>query len=155
MKVKSLSHVQLFATPWSVAYQAPPSMGFSRQEYWSGLDEDILRTNSFLVHLTCVDLFYDSVGIKTRKRILNSWLGFQLPSWQLFSIYFNLQTVTLQRRLKRQFLFLVKEAGEISLSMQKSSVYTSVLISQFVPSPSLAVSTCSFSTSASLFLPWN
>ena len=31
------SHVQLFATLWTVAYQAPPSMGFSRQEYWSGL----------------------------------------------------------------------------------------------------------------------
>ena len=37
MKVKSLSHVQLFATPRTVAYQASPSMGFSRQEYWSGL----------------------------------------------------------------------------------------------------------------------
>ena len=37
MKVKSLSRVQLFATPWTVAYQAPPSMGFFRQEYWSGL----------------------------------------------------------------------------------------------------------------------
>ena len=35
--VKSLSHVRLFATPWTVAYQTPPSMGFSRQEYWSGL----------------------------------------------------------------------------------------------------------------------
>ena len=34
MKVKSLSRVQLFATPWTVAYQVPPSMGFSRQEYW-------------------------------------------------------------------------------------------------------------------------
>ena len=33
----SLSHVQLFATPWTVAHQAPPPMGFSRQEYWSGL----------------------------------------------------------------------------------------------------------------------
>ena len=33
----SLSHVQLFATPWTVAYQAPPSMAFSRQEHWSGL----------------------------------------------------------------------------------------------------------------------
>ena len=32
-----LSHVQLFATPWTVAYQVPLSMGFSRQEYWSGL----------------------------------------------------------------------------------------------------------------------
>ena len=37
MKVRSLSHVQLFATPWTAAYQAPLSMGFSRQEYWSGL----------------------------------------------------------------------------------------------------------------------
>ena len=36
-KVKLLSRVQLFETPWTVAHQAPPSMGFSRQEYWSGL----------------------------------------------------------------------------------------------------------------------
>ena len=36
-KVKLLSHVRLFATPWTVAYQASQSMGFSRQEYWSGL----------------------------------------------------------------------------------------------------------------------
>ena len=35
--VKSLSHARLFATPWTVACQAPPSMGFSRQGYWSGL----------------------------------------------------------------------------------------------------------------------
>ena len=31
------SHVRLFATPWTAAYQAPPSMGFSSQEYWSGV----------------------------------------------------------------------------------------------------------------------
>ena len=37
VKVKSLSHVQLFVTPWTVAHQASPSMGFSRQECWSGL----------------------------------------------------------------------------------------------------------------------
>ena len=37
VKVKSLSHVQLFVTPWTVSYRAPPSMGFSRQEYLSGL----------------------------------------------------------------------------------------------------------------------
>ena len=36
-KVKSLSCVQLFATPWTAGFQAPPSMGFSRPEYWSGL----------------------------------------------------------------------------------------------------------------------
>ena len=37
MKGKSLSRVRLLATPWTVARQAPPSMGFSRQEYWSGV----------------------------------------------------------------------------------------------------------------------
>ena len=37
VKVKSLSRVHLFATPWTVAHQAPLSVGFSRQEYWSGL----------------------------------------------------------------------------------------------------------------------
>ena len=37
VKVKSLSNVQLFETPWTVAYHASPSMGFSSQEYWSGL----------------------------------------------------------------------------------------------------------------------
>ena len=37
MQVKPLSRVRLFATPWTVAHQAPPSMDFSGQEYWSGL----------------------------------------------------------------------------------------------------------------------
>ena len=37
MKVKSLSRARLLVTPWTSAYQAPQSMGFSRQEYWSGL----------------------------------------------------------------------------------------------------------------------
>ena len=43
VQVKSLSHVQLFATPWTAAYQAPLSMGFSRQEYWSGVPLPSLR----------------------------------------------------------------------------------------------------------------
>ena len=37
VKVNSLNCIHLFTTPWTAAYQAPPSMGFSRQEYWSGL----------------------------------------------------------------------------------------------------------------------
>ena len=46
VKMKALSHVLLFVNPWTVAYHAPPSMGFSRQEYWSELPfpspEDLL-----------------------------------------------------------------------------------------------------------------
>ena len=37
LKLKSLSRVRLFATPWTIAHKAPPSMGFSRQDYWGGL----------------------------------------------------------------------------------------------------------------------
>ena len=37
VKLKSFSHARLLATPWTAAYQAPPSMGFSRQSYWSGV----------------------------------------------------------------------------------------------------------------------
>ena len=41
VKVKSLSRVRLLGTPWNAAYQAPPSMGFSKQEYWSGVPLDL------------------------------------------------------------------------------------------------------------------
>ena len=46
VKVKSLSSVRLFATPWTAAHQAPPSMGFSRQEYWSGVPFLVLWNSS-------------------------------------------------------------------------------------------------------------
>ena len=51
VKVKPLSHVRLFVTPWTADYQAPLSMGFSRQEYWSGVPlpspERVLRKSRF------------------------------------------------------------------------------------------------------------
>ena len=47
VKVKSLSHVWFLVTPWTAAHQAPPSMGFSRQEYWSGVPFDIAFIFSF------------------------------------------------------------------------------------------------------------
>ena len=46
VKVKSLSRVRLFETPWTTAHQAPPSMEFSRQEYWSGVPLPCLKTVS-------------------------------------------------------------------------------------------------------------
>ena len=52
--MKSLSRVQLLATPWTAAFQAPPSMGFSRQEYWSGvpLPSPFLILGTIKFHLT-------------------------------------------------------------------------------------------------------
>ena len=51
VKVKSLGHVRLLATPWTAAYQAPPSMGFSRQEYWSGLPLPSLGEETTLIYI--------------------------------------------------------------------------------------------------------
>ena len=46
-EVAQLSRVRLLATPWTAAYQAPPSMGFSRQEYWSGVPlPSLLQSNA-------------------------------------------------------------------------------------------------------------
>ena len=56
VKGKSLSHVQLLATPWTTAYQAPPSMGFSRQEHWSGVPLPSLGL-SILLPWHCFVLF--------------------------------------------------------------------------------------------------
>jgi len=56
VKVKSLSRVQLLVTPWTAAYQAPLSMGFSRQEYWSGLPlpSPLSSSESWRVLSSCV-----------------------------------------------------------------------------------------------------
>ena len=53
VKVKSLSHVRLFSTPWTTAYQVPPSMGVSRQEYWSG--EPLPSPRCKLLHMKWIN----------------------------------------------------------------------------------------------------
>ena len=62
VKVKLLCRVRLLATPWTAAYQAPPSMGFSRQEYWSGvpLPSPLLTAVSPKAHLTSNSRMYGS-----------------------------------------------------------------------------------------------
>ena len=57
MKVKSLSRVRLLATPWTAAHQAPPSMGFSRQEYWSGSPLRSLNTESRVYYINTASHF--------------------------------------------------------------------------------------------------
>ena len=59
VKVKSLSCVRLLATPWTAAHQAPPSMGFSRQEYWSGVPLDTGPTlNPLWFHFKILNFTY-------------------------------------------------------------------------------------------------
>ena len=58
VKVKSLSRVWLFATPWTAAYQAPPSMGVSRQEYWSGLPlPSLAKILGLIINLWCIIVY--------------------------------------------------------------------------------------------------
>ena len=59
VKVKLLSRVRLLATPWTAAYQAPPSMGFSRQEYWSGVP---LPSPCTCLTISNVEYFFISFG---------------------------------------------------------------------------------------------
>ena len=74
VKVKSLSWVWLFTTPWTAAHQAPPSMGFSRQEYWSGVplpsptqEVDQWKYSPFVwLLLSIVDSLYASIPIVSR-----------------------------------------------------------------------------------------
>ena len=78
VKVKSLSRVWLLATPWTAAYQAPPSMGFSRQEYWSGVP-----LPSPFLSLAYINLF----SIKTSKYLaFNTYL---MVVWMYFLSWIN------------------------------------------------------------------
>ena len=67
VKVKSPSRMGLLATPWTAAHQAPPSMGFSRQEYWSGVPLPSPK-NTFKLYQTCVT-FFSSLTYLSIKRL--------------------------------------------------------------------------------------
>ena len=69
LKVKLLSRVRLFATPWTVAYQAPPSMGFSRQEYWSGLPF-IYKMNGLSL-IVFKDAYSPNILLNKLKRLIH------------------------------------------------------------------------------------
>ena len=81
MKVKCeselLSHIQLLATPWTAAYQAPPSMGFSRQEYWSGVPLPSCQS----LYLTITHVFkIMSTFIKVEHSEINTIINRTFPN---------------------------------------------------------------------------
>ena len=71
MKLRSLSRVRLFETPWTAAYQAPPSMGFSRQEYWSGVPLPS-------PHKAIVAIDTDCFGGSGKNKFKIFWEGFAI-----------------------------------------------------------------------------
>ena len=92
VKLKSLSHVQLLTTPWTAAYQAPPSMGFSRQEYWSGVplpspSPDWALINSIIPQGQLEQALLLPFHKHLQSNILTlgkDHLGFELQSWHYF-----------------------------------------------------------------------
>ena len=80
VKGKSLSRVRLFTTPWTAAYQAPPPMGFSRQEYWSGVplpSPPHFPTSSVYQNLPVIGPSYS--GPFGRHKLTTRLPGIQLP----------------------------------------------------------------------------
>ena len=72
MKVKSLSRVRLLATPWTTPYQAPPSMGFSRQEYWSGVP-----LPSLISHASKLKILQDRLQQYMNQELEDVQVGFR------------------------------------------------------------------------------
>ena len=85
VKAKSLSFVRLLATPWTAAYQAPPSMGFSRQEYWSGLP--LPSPLCFLCHTHT-----QKGSIDFLKSLNKQWGGYYCSHCCLYSLCRNTQS---------------------------------------------------------------
>ena len=77
VKVKSLSHVWLLATPWTAAYQAPPFMEFSRQEYWSGLPLPS-PISSYLTNIYWATIIFQTLKHISRQSKVHAQLIFYL-----------------------------------------------------------------------------
>ena len=117
VKVKSLSHVQLFAAPWTVAYQASLSMGFSRPEYWSGLPfpspgdrphpgmeprSPALQADA-LPWATREALFYEILSQKNSEEWLNRKEGKKANERRIFQQVTKVYNWSLRRLQKHEF----------------------------------------------------
>ena len=92
MKVKSLSRVLLLATPWTAAYQAPLPMGFSRQEYCSGVPLPSPEFNSDdhnIYYCGQESLGRNGIAIIVNKRVQNAVLGCNLKNDRMISVHFQ------------------------------------------------------------------
>ena len=93
VKVKSLSRVQLLATPWTAAYQAPPSMGFSRQEYWNGvpLPSPNCKTNPpQTIRQSSYDFSFHSYFLSSYepRSSLRPWLTWRMIRIKRLSVFY-------------------------------------------------------------------
>ena len=111
VKVKSLSHVQLFATPWSAAHQAPPSMGFSRQEYWSGLPLPSLKGGTRAEKINMTHPIFLNLHLLPRR---TQTLAYHILSKEFFPSSQTTQFLFIYLII---FLFIYLAALDLSCSM--------------------------------------
>ena len=133
VKVKSLSCVQLFDIPWTVAYQAPPSMGFSRQEDWSGVPlpsppSITSHIQNWALSLLWLHLFILSGVIS--PLISSSILGLYWPGEFIFQCPMFLLFHTVHGVLKARILqwFAISFQNSLTWPVRLGWPYTSWLI---------------------------
>ena len=99
VKVKLLSRVRLYATPWTAAYKVPPSMGFSRQEYWSGVP-----LPSPLPTLHTAYLSERTQALQSKEPGYKSWFIPWIDKWRLTSD-FNSEFVSSSAKGENLYFF--------------------------------------------------
>ena len=97
VKEKSLSRVQLLATPWSAAYQAPPSMGFSRQKYWSEL---LLPSPNVEVCYKFFSKEQASFNVMGRYNVMGRQL---FPYYRTWNAWFKVGKLGIRHRIGSEF----------------------------------------------------
>ena len=129
MKVKPLSCVWLLATPWTAAYQAPPSMGVSRQEYWSGVPSPSLEKEYIYIKLNCCAVYLKLIWYcKKLQTIKKKWYfnstDLKTKKWltsfgHLLHRYYAKCLHILVTKSQKQFVRLVLIIPTLQLGKQK------------------------------------
>ena len=139
VKVKSLSCVWLLATPWTAAYQAPPSTGFSRQEYWSGVPlpspQNLLQSHNLKISILWHPAFfmvllshlYMTTG-KTIALIIRTFVG------KMISLLFNALSRFVIAFLQRSKCLLILWLQSLSAVILETRKMKSIIVSTFPPS---------------------
>ena len=128
--MKSLSRIRLLATPWTLAYQAPPSMGFSRQEYWSGLP-----LPSPIVY-SLVSIYYQFISVQSFSHV-----RFLATPWTA-AHQDSLSITNSQRLLKLMFIESVMPSNH------------PILCCSLLLPPSIFLSIREFSNESALHIKW-
>ena len=132
--MKSLSHVQLFAIPWTAAHQAPPSMGLSKQEYWSGVPlpspEEISSLSPSVVFLYFFALITEEAFLSLLAILWNSAFRYLYLSFSPLLFTSLLFTAICKASPDSQFTFLhFFSMGmvliPVSCTMSRTSVHSS------------------------------